>query len=139
MKLYCMNYGPGYCGVPDANETSNFQCAGPCEYDLINLTPHEINLVTEKGTVSIPPSGAVARCAVSRELVSNYGIGETYVPINRTIIGEVTDLPEPSPNIYYIVSSIVAQAARRDDLLVVDDTVRDGQGRIVGAKALAKI
>ena len=74
MKLYCMNYGPGYCGAPDANETSNFQCAGPCEYDLINLTPHEINLVTEKGTVSIPPvrgGGAVCRQSRASEQLRN--------------------------------------------------------------------
>jgi hypothetical protein len=38
------------------------------------------------------------------------------------------------------VSRQVAEAARdRGDLLVVDETVRDNEGRIIGARALASL
>lgn len=41
----------------------------------------------------------------------------------------------------YIVSSVVAQAVAgtRDDVLVPDDLVRDEQGRVIGARALARV
>lgn len=45
------------------------------------------------------------------------------------------NLPAPQPGVAYIVSRVVAEAARgRDDLFIVDDAVRDGEGRIVGAR-----
>lgn len=40
----------------------------------------------------------------------------------------------------YVVSRQVAEAApERDDLYVVDDTVQDDQGRIIGDRGLARI
>ncbi|MEM1655911.1 MAG: hypothetical protein QXY27_06310 [Nitrososphaerota archaeon] len=44
---------------------------------LINLTPHEITIYMDRGAVSIPPSGQVAR------------IGD--VSINRVEYGEVEE------------------------------------------------
>ena len=38
--------------------------------ELINLTPHVLNVVKEDGSVlTIPPSGQIARCAQVREKV----------------------------------------------------------------------
>lgn len=103
---------------------------------IINLTPHEITIISEGGNITIPPSGTVARCAVTRRQVGSVD----GIPVNRTVFGAVEGLPEPQPNTYYIVSAIVAQARPdRGDLLITDDAVRDAQGRIIGCRALATV
>jgi hypothetical protein len=62
------------------------------------------------------------------------------VPVNRTQFGVVTGLPDPQPDTIYIVSAVVAQAVPdRPDVFIVDDAVRDEQGRIIGARALAHV
>jgi len=108
---------------------------------LINLTPHEITVYTDRGAVSIPPSGQVARVSVTSIEVARIG----GIPINRVEYGEVEGLPEPQPNTYYIVSQLVLQALRsagvsRQDILAPDTSpssaVRDSEGRIIGVKAL---
>jgi hypothetical protein len=107
---------------------------------LINLTPHEVVLITEDGELHIPSSGIIARCSVQRVTEKIVEVDGVKIPINRNVFGEVEGLPKPKEGVLFIVSSLVAQAMRdRDDLVVPDDTVRDEQGRIIGAKALAQI
>ena len=120
--------------------------------NLVNLTPHAIHMVNMDNEIilTIPRSGQVARCETRRVMTGKIhitydnDIGElsiTTFPINKTEYGQVTGLPEPKAGTYYIVSSIVAQAVKgvRDDVLIVDDTVRDNEGRIIGARALARV
>lgn len=122
---------------------------------LLNLTPHEIHIVDCGGNaiLTVPPSGTVARCTTARETVGalavwraadgthNMGMDEDYdvdIPVTRTRFGAVEGLPDQIPGVFCIVSSVVAQAARhRQDLLIPDDTVRDSEGRIVGCRSLA--
>lgn len=100
---------------------------------IVNLTPHTINVLGDNPQ-NFPPSGTVARCAVTRQQVGTVD----GVPLNRTVYGDVTGLPAPQPGTYYIVSALVAQAVPdRTDVLITDDAVRDDQGRIVGCRALA--
>lgn len=54
------------------------------------------------------------------------------------------DLPDPAPDVYYVVSLVVAQAAAAchrttADLLTPGEQVRDDKGRIVGCKSLARV
>lgn len=133
---------------------------------LVNLTPHTVTLIIGESTRDIPPSGTVARCTVQREQIDSIALwadcpdahsdehnpGSPYlcgacggqenldVPITRSVFGAVEGLPDPAPRTHYIVSRVVAEAARdRRDLLVPDDTVRDEQGRIIGCRALARV
>ena len=110
---------------------------------LVNLTPHALNLMIAGPTgpvVTIPPSGQVARCAVERAQVDTVTVDGIAVPVNQTRFGEVFDLPDPQPDTIYIVSAVVAQAVPdRPDVFIVDDAVRDEQGRIIGARALAHV
>jgi len=47
---------------------------------------------------------------------------------------------DPRPDTIYVVSALVAQAVpERQDVFIVDDAVRDDQGRIIGARALAHV
>ena len=104
---------------------------------VINLTPHDINIVGDDGQVteSFPASGELARCDVEREQ-----IGEINgIPVNRTVFGQVTGLPKQQEGVVYVVSALVAQAAGRDDVLIPDDTVRDEEGRIIGCRGFARV
>ena len=92
--------------------------------NLINLTPHAINLMAENETVTLKPSGIIARCATTREQIDSLEIDGAAFPINEIGFGEVQGLPAPKPDTFYIVSSLVA--------------VRDGNGNIIGARALAR-
>lgn len=110
---------------------------------IVNLTPHPLNFMPEGPdgpTATIPPSGMVARCTVNRVQVDTIAIDGIAVPVNRTQFGAVTDLPDPQPDTIFVVSAVVAQAVPdRSDVFIVDDAVRDEQGRIIGARALAHI
>lgn len=110
---------------------------------IINLTPHALNLMPEGPdgpVVTIPPSGQVARCTVDRVQVDTVTMDGIAIPVNRTQFGAVMGLPDPQPDTIYIVSAVVAQAVpERQDVFIVDDAVRDEQGRIVGARALAHV
>lgn len=104
--------------------------------EMVNLTPHEITFMGNE-TITIPTSGIVARVAVKREQVGALN----GIPVHRSAFGQVENLPEPKADTVYIVSAMVAQAVKgkRDDIYIVDDTVRDDSGRIIGCRALGVI
>ena len=110
---------------------------------VVNLTPHALNLMPggpDGPTVTIPPSGQVARRAVDRVQVDTVTVDGITVPVNQTQFGSVSDLPDPQPDTIFVVSALVAQAVpERQDVFIVDDAVRDDQGRIIGARALAHV
>jgi len=115
--------------------------------NIVNLTPHPLNLMPEGPdgpVVTIPPSGQVARCAVNRVQVDiellTITVDGIAIPVNQTRFGEVTGLPDPQPDTIFVVSAVVAQAVpNRPDVFIVDDAIRDEQGRIIGARALAHV
>lgn len=105
---------------------------------IVNLTPHSITFVDDAGNavLTVEPSGQVARCSVTREKIGDIN----GIPVNKSRFGKVENLPEPEEGTIYIVSSLTAQAVPdRQDVFIVDDTVRDEQGRIIGCRALAQI
>jgi hypothetical protein len=111
--------------------------------NIVNLTPHALNLMPggpAGPTVTIPPSGQVARCAVDRVQVDTVTVNGVSVPVNQTQFGSVSNLPDPQPDTIFVVSALVAQAVPdRQDVFIVDDAIRDDQGRIIGARALAHV
>jgi hypothetical protein len=106
---------------------------------LVNLTPHAIVLMVGDVNITIPPSGIVARCASTRARVDTLTVNEVQIPVNQIGFGEVQGLPAPQDDVFFVVSSLVANAAKgRSDLLTVDDAVRDAGGNIIGCRALAR-
>jgi len=100
---------------------------------MINLTPHPIVIINGGETVTLPPSGMVARVTeCEREINQING-----VPVVKIEYGNVTGLPEPAADTIYIVSAMVAQAVNRIDLFYPARLVRDDAGRIIGCGALA--
>ena len=104
---------------------------------IMNCTPHAINIMDSEGKeiLTLEPSGICPRCSVERKKVGDIN----GIPINKSVFGDVYDLPSPQPDTIYIVSRVVAEAARREDLYIVDDAVRDENGRIIGCSALASV
>lgn len=105
---------------------------------IINLTPHSITFVDDAGNtvLTVEPSGQIARCSVTREKIRDIN----GIPVNKSRFGKVENLPEPQEGTIFIVSALTAQAVpERQDVFIVDDAVRDDQGRIIGCRALAHI
>jgi len=114
-------------------------------FELVNLTPHDINIKLENqdAFMSIAPSGIVTRCDTDYKNVDSIIVnGETF-DIRERFFKQPYDLPEPKEGTYFIVSRIVAEACAnvRDDLLIVDGTIRekvDGRMVVVGCEGLAQ-
>lgn len=104
---------------------------------IINLTPHAINLVRNGQIVETLPAAALpARVSVSAEIVGEINGFE----IRKNVYGQVVNLPEREEGTVYIVSALVAQAAKdRDDILVTDGAIRDADGKIIGCTGFAVI
>lgn len=104
---------------------------------LINLTPHNINLYKDGKITKIIPSSGIATCETKSLLIDNIDGFDVYT----TEFGEVSNLPAPKDGVYYIVSAIVANKVKgtRSDCLIVNDTVRNEKGQIIGCKSFGKI
>ena len=110
---------------------------------LINLTPHDITILFEDGTIlTVPASATVARVASSNDTVGGVMTEGGTIPIKAVSYGEVTGLPPYNPDKaqYFLVSSLVAaRVPDRHDVLVPGDFVRDDKGNIVGCKSLNRV
>lgn len=105
---------------------------------IINLTPRPINFLDadNQPILTVEPSGVIARAKQTRTLCGNIA----GIPVNQCAYGQVQGLPEPAKETIYVVSAITAQACpERQDVYIVDDSVRDSNGRIIGVRALAHI
>jgi len=107
---------------------------------FVNLTPHEVKVVDEKGNpiLVVPPSGVQARLGTNfAEVRKILGI-----PVHKVTYGEIQGLPpEPEPNTIYIVSSLCLAGVpeKFKDCVVAPNTnpgfaIRDEKGNIVGVK-----
>ena len=105
--------------------------------NLVNCTPHAINLVNEEGVeILVLPKGEV----IPRLTQTTQVVGEVMgIPITETQFGQTTDLPEPQEGVFLVVSRLVLAAnPNRTDLLVPNEMVRNEEGHIVGCKSLAR-
>lgn len=105
--------------------------------NIINLTPHALNIKTSDGAVlNLPPSGDVARVTTSKQLVFNLDSGnnDTFIQVHDVTFGDVTGLPDAVDGVFLIVSRIVKNAVPdRKDVLVPGAPIRNDDGVIIGA------
>ncbi len=107
---------------------------------IINLTPHAIRVrlgpsnepTPQEGDIVLPPSGSVARCQTTTEVVERREIATAIsVPVFATTFGTVDGLPRRRDGVTLVVSTPVAQAAKRADVVspLTDTTAirKDGQ------------
>jgi len=107
-----------------------------------NLTPHTVNVVGENGTVvfTVEPSGIVARCQATTVVIGEVSVDGVTFPMTETKFGELQDMPDPEEDTIFIVSTLVAQAAKgRNDVVIPNEVVRDEAGRIVGCKSFGRV
>lgn len=101
---------------------------------IVNLTPHAISTADQDGNIlaTYDPSGSLARCAVSSEMVATVD----GVAIKRAVFGEVTGIPAPQDGVLYLTSTLVAQAAKRADVVSPDTgpTAVRKEGQVVAVR-----
>lgn len=103
---------------------------------IINLTPHDVNIVDEDGNIikTFEKSGDVARCVEEASLMGSINGIDCF----DVDFGEIEDLPPEETGTFYIVSAIIKRAGDdigRQDLLVPYNTYRDENGNIIGCRA----
>lgn len=85
---------------------------------IINLNKHDIIIVVGGERHVFPPSGSIANVA-TKDVEADCAGGFPCVVVEY---GEITGLPEPKANTYYIVNMLVLERApaNRTDLLAPD-------------------
>ena len=106
---------------------------------FVNLTPHDIVVQLDAGTITIPASGIQARCSVFSVPAGTLKVDNIDIPVNTVVYGNIVGLPDPHNDTIYITSSLVAQRAARPDVLAPDtgaSAIRNDAGQIVAVTAL---
>lgn len=104
---------------------------------LINLTPHTLNVMVNDAMQEIPASGTVARVSV-KSVVSGDING---IPVVENVYGEVEGLPEPVDGAIYIVSMLVgSRVSGRNDIVGPDSgpTAIRENGQVKAVRNLIK-
>ena len=99
---------------------------------IINLTPHKVIVAGKE----IESSGIVSvRIQESNAVVGDIAGIPIVRQVRRSVEGQ--GLPDFEYGTYYIVSRPIFDALPdRKDLLAIGETIRDSEGRVVGAKNL---
>ena len=114
----------------------------------VNTTPHAITILADGGSVTIDSSDVSIRVASETTCDEVTFVGPLLVEIRKRQFTSVTyseggvemPLPNQQEGVLYIVSRITAEALPgRSDLLMVDGTVRDDDGRIIGCTGFAQL
>lgn len=103
---------------------------------LVNLTPHPITILGADGEKvrEILPSGQGSPRAEEKH---KFILEAEGVQVTQKEWGTV-NLPEPQEDVLYIVSAVIAQAARERKDLIVPNTIREqGTGRILGCRSFS--
>ena len=111
---------------------------------FINLTPHDIAIyhneddpVALRYVKTVPPSGTEARKVGDIQWNVDDRDG---VPIHRTLDHcKLDGLPEAEGDNIYIVSRLVAEAAKRRDVVCPGPLVRNEKGQPIGCRGLMNI
>lgn len=102
---------------------------------IVNLTPHDVVIVTASEKLTFSASGTVARCKSASVPVSTIETEAGAVSLVKTVIGEPENVPEAEEGTLYIVSRLIKSALpERDDLVCPDGLVRDENGNVIGAE-----
>lgn len=100
--------------------------------EIINLTPHSINIV---GGPTFEPSGDIARISSTNESAGEMVVNGEVIPLITQNFGEIVGLPEEKEGTMFIVSGLIFSNTKRRDLLVPGEQVRDEDGRVIGCKS----
>jgi len=102
---------------------------------IINCTPHPIDIISTGGKKTILVSGILPRL---QEQVTATDLMVEGVAITEKSFCRVEGLPEKKDGVFLVVSSLVAQAANRSDL-IVPELCRDESGKIIGCSGFFRV
>lgn len=115
----------------------------PEDVTLVNLTPHPIRIYGPGADDSMPPevviepSGSVARIGCDELGAGMSMAGNSHIVVEY---GRIEGLPDPRPGVDYVVSLLIALAAKhRNDLLAPYGEVRNNEGTMIGCRFLQRI
>jgi hypothetical protein len=106
---------------------------------LVNLTPHTLTIEALDGsTLTLPPSGTVARLRVDRRTCTPLEIDGRSIGLTQPTLRGPVNIPTPehAPGTIYVVSTLVADAVKRPDVLSPGELVRDDEGRPLRCRGL---
>ena len=118
---------------------------------IVNCTPHAEQLLREKDgewdtAMVLEPSGLSVRVETNVETVGSVTCDEQEFDVRKRVFGDVTVTDSngeeatlaTETGTFYVVSRIAAEAMpERDDLLLVDETIRGDSGQIIGCTGFA--
>jgi|LakMenE01Jun11ns_1017448.scaffolds.fasta_scaffold9535796_2 hypothetical protein len=108
------------------------------QVSIVNLTPHDITVISEGKSLVFPKVLKTARVSSKTEFLTNFDTPEMSIPLTQVVFGELEGLPEPIEGVFFIVSRIVREAAKdRTDLLVPQGLIRDENGQPIGCESLS--
>jgi hypothetical protein len=104
---------------------------------IVNLTQHEITLVSTIRNSILPASGGIARVSTTRTSRPAIVTGEGQeISVSAIVTGDVVGLPPPTDGTVFVVSAMVASAVLRRDVFSPGDLVRDAAGVVTGCRGL---
>lgn len=100
--------------------------------NIVNLTAHSI--LEMSSNIEYKASGIIARVNMIQKSIFTLNTG---VAITKTIYDSIVGLPEPKQNTFYLVSAVVINALRennitRDDVIAPNKVIRDSNGTVKG-------
>lgn len=119
---------------------------------VLNYTGHKLVLICASGEQHWLPSRGIAR--LDSDMTTENKVwwdsvfaGSTIpsmphlpaIPILEITERQIIGLPEPDNEHFYVVSGVVAAAARRDDVLCPGRMIRGEGGKIIGCGALIRV
>ena len=103
------------------------------EKELLNFTPHYLNIHSNGKVTVVPPSGQVARVTTSYNKVNTVAGIDVY----SCVYGNVDGLPEPQDGKIFVVSGVVKSAVPdRLDVMSPGELIRDSDGKPIGCNGL---
>lgn len=104
-----------------------------------NLTPHDITVMEEGKPSIVFPARQGETIRLEETQTKIFEVTHGRIPVFKKDFGKA-NLPPQFPDTFYIVSLVVAQSfPDRKDFLIVNDTVRDEKGQIVGCRSFATV
>uniref|UniRef100_A0A6M3X4L9 Uncharacterized protein n=1 Tax=viral metagenome TaxID=1070528 RepID=A0A6M3X4L9_9ZZZZ len=100
-----------------------------------NLTPHRITISNKDQSImlTLPSEDNPARCL---EITKDHGEFDGF-PLVTKSFGKVENLPDPEPDVLYIVSKMIRDACPdRNDIASPGDLFRDENGEVMWAGSL---
>lgn len=105
---------------------------------VINKTPHAVHIMDDNGDIIRTYESQLPPIRISTTIHKGQPLPDG-TPTTITLFGKVEDLPEPTVEVFYIVSQLVKnELPHRQDLFVPAEVMRDKDGNIIGCKSLGR-